>query len=156
MNFNLYFDIIHSGYSAWMSIIILSAFVLGSLSILLIGIKIKLKLLKFISIVFLIISIPILVFTLSRNVGEYFQLVSILEENKFEIIEGYVKNFIPKEKSNRKRESFIIDGIKFIYSDHDITSAFKQSKIQGGPIYEGAYVKIHYYDGKILRLWVAE
>ncbi|MDD5494420.1 MAG: hypothetical protein PHG36_07110 [Dehalococcoidia bacterium] len=89
-------------------------------------------------------------------ITEYISLSNALVENRYAIVEGVVTQFDPMPYTGRKDESFTVNGIKFKYSDYLVTNAFNNTKSHGGPIDEGKYVKIYYYDGKILRLWVKE
>jgi hypothetical protein len=69
-------------------------------------------------------------------------------------IEGKITNFI--RGKGRKAETFTVKKIKFSYR----TGLFRYSTLgyegRGEIIKAGKYVKIDYYEGQILRLWVLE
>ncbi|MDR1388824.1 MAG: hypothetical protein LBJ31_02480 [Treponema sp.] len=66
--------------------------------------------------------------------------------------EGFVEHFNPM--SENTDESFEVNGVKFSYSINSASAAFKQVKINGGPIRDGIYVKIFYINNDILVLWI--
>jgi hypothetical protein len=100
---------------------------------------------------FMFIWVSVALFT---SINEYITFKKALIENKYQVVEGYVENFNPMPYEGHQSESFKVKGIKFEYSDYVSTYAFHNSKSHGGPIDEGKYVKIYYFEGKILRLWV--
>jgi hypothetical protein len=53
-------------------------------------------------------------------------------------------------------ESFSVKGVHFKYSSNLETTGFNQTKSNGGPIDEGKYVRIRYYEDLILQLWVKD
>jgi hypothetical protein len=81
---------------------------------------------------------------------------SNLDELKknIQIVEGYVENF--KAGAGRKEESFKVANINFKYRAGSMTWSYRKVYSDGGGIDSGKYVRIHYHEGKILRLWVLE
>ena len=88
--------------------------------------------------------------------SEYFSCVSAMKDGTYKEVEGIVENFDPMPHSGHKNESFTVKGVKFEYSDYGVSTGFNNTKSHGGPIDEGKFVKIKYYDEKILQLWVKE
>ncbi|GHC66836.1 hypothetical protein [Ulvibacter litoralis] len=88
--------------------------------------------------------------------SEYFSSIRAMKNGTYKEVEGIVENFDPMPHSGHKNESFTVNGVKFEYSDFGPSSGFNNTKSHGGPIDEGKYVRINYYDGKILQLWVKE
>ena len=88
--------------------------------------------------------------------SEYTSNVNALKNGTYKEVEGIVENFDPMPHSGHKMESFTVKGVKFEYSDFVVSSGFNNTKSHGGPIDEGKYVRIKYYDGNILQLWVKE
>jgi hypothetical protein len=83
--------------------------------------------------------------------------VSALSSGNYSVTEGYVENFDPAPTEGHKQESFTVNGNKFRYYDHDLsTGAFNQTRSHGGPIYEGRWVRLCYKDGLILKIEVRE
>jgi hypothetical protein len=88
--------------------------------------------------------------------SEYTSNVNALKNGTYNEVEGIVENFDPMPYSGHKMESFTVKGVKFEYSDFVVSSGFNNTKSHGGPIDEGKYVRIRYYNGNILQLWVKE
>ena len=100
---------------------------------------------------------------LSARDYQYFKRA--IEKKKYQEVEGYVENFdsrtflINLEKVRNVREtieSFSVKGVHFEYSSRLETTGFNQTKSNGGPIDEGKYVRIRYYEDLILQLWVKD
>jgi hypothetical protein len=88
--------------------------------------------------------------------SEYFECRNVMKNGTYKEVEGKVENFDPMPFSGHKDESFTVNGILFKYSDFGVSAGFNNSKSHGGPIDEGKYVRIRYYNGLILQLWVKE
>ena len=86
--------------------------------------------------------------------SKYLSSINAMRDKRYEEIEGIVKNFDPQPLEGNKYESFTVKGVKFRVSHYDWCACFKKTKIRGGPIKQGKYVKIRYYEGEILQLWV--
>jgi hypothetical protein len=75
-------------------------------------------------------------------------------------VEGYVENFqsfdIYINKARYVSESFSVKWVNFHYASNVETTGFYQTKSNGGPIDEGKYVRIRYYEDLILQLWVKD
>ncbi|MDP9191374.1 MAG: hypothetical protein M3P06_06710 [Acidobacteriota bacterium] len=67
-------------------------------------------------------------------------------------VEGVVRNFSPMPPGGHANETFVVDGTRFSYSGYTLGSGFHQTRSEGGPIIDGAYVRISHRDGTILRL----
>ena len=89
--------------------------------------------------------------------SEYLKYRRAINEDKYQEEEGIVENFNPMMPSKgNKDESFTVNGVLFKYSDNIASAGFNNSKYYGGPIDSGKYVRIRYYEGKILQLWIKE
>ena len=72
---------------------------------------------------------------------------TVWEYNKgnYETVEGYVENFDPMPYDGGKRESFEINGVKFVYSDYATVSGYHKAKSHGGVIKgDGQHLRIRY------------
>ncbi len=87
---------------------------------------------------------------------EYMSCINAMKNGTYKEIEGIVENFDPMPHSGHKLESFTLNNVKFEYSDFVISPGFNNTKSHGGPIDEGKYIRIRYYNGEILQLWVKE
>jgi hypothetical protein len=84
--------------------------------------------------------------------ADYRGAVSALQDNRARVVEGAVTEFKPIPYTGKGMESFVVQGVRFKYSNYDVTAGFNTTTAHGGPIREGLPVKIWYSDGKILRL----
>lgn len=90
------------------------------------------------------------------DVGQqYFAAAYNLRNGHYQIVEGYVENFIPKVPGKKMSESFTVGQTPFIYSQFDLIG-FHKVKLRGGPVDEGKYVRIFHADGLILKLWIRQ
>jgi hypothetical protein len=71
-----------------------------------------------------------------------------LAKQRCSIIEGVVTNFRPMPYSGHSHESFVINGVRFTYSDYTITTAFKNTSSHGGPIKPGMHLRVYYTDSR--------
>jgi heme/copper-type cytochrome/quinol oxidase subunit 2 len=81
----------------------------------------------------------------------YISLIKIINNKEYTEVEGYVENFVQITKIRHPVDSFTVNKIRF-----SSENGFDKTKAQGSPIYAGQYVKIHYFKGSILKLWVKE
>ena len=66
-------------------------------------------------------------------------------EGCYELVEGYVENFDPMPYEGHDFESFEIDGVKFFYSDYNVTVGYNKTKSHGGVISgNGQHLRIKY------------
>jgi hypothetical protein len=83
---------------------------------------------------------------------DYRRAVSAIRNNRAQVIEGVVTDFKPMPYTGHAMESFVVQGVRFDYSDYVITAGFNNTSSHGGPIREGLPVKIWHLGGEILRL----
>lgn len=84
--------------------------------------------------------------------GGYWSAVQTLRSNRAEVVEGIVTEFKPMPHTGHAMESFVVQGVRFEYSDYVVTAGFNNTTSHGGPIREGLPVKIWHSGGRILRL----
>jgi len=163
MQYVEYFDLLKSGYKSF-------SFVLPGIWFLLGGIAALVLLLKFKKQVYNKISYPKFLFvficfwvgfsllwtslSFYSTYTEYLSLRDALLNNETQIIEGLVTDYA--NYPNDDSEGFTVNGIYFWYSPYLETNAFNKSKLVGGPIDEGKYIRIEHINGKILRLWIRQ
>ena len=81
----------------------------------------------------------------------------MFESQDYKIVEGLVENFHPMPMSGHDTERFTVGGIKFEYSDFDLSKGgFNNTSSHGGPIREGLPVRIAYKNGRILKLEIGK
>ena len=75
----------------------------------------------------------------------YNKTVGAYNRGEYQIVEGYVENFVPMPYEGHADESFEINGVKFSYSDYNIHPGYNNTKSHGGVIKEnGQHLKIGY------------
>jgi hypothetical protein len=75
-----------------------------------------------------------------------------LANGEYATVEGRVDHFLPMPAGGHEPERFTISGESFSYTDFSASPFFHHTATNGGPIQQGAYLKIAHVDGKILRL----
>jgi hypothetical protein len=97
--------------------------------------------------------------TLSVGLSIYFEQSSLrknYENGSFDVVEGLVQNFEPMPSGGHKRERFTVNGIKFEYSDFNVTPGFNNTASLGGPIKSGMPVRISHIGNTILKIEVLD
>ena len=86
----------------------------------------------------------------------HFGLSAALREGRCEVVEGLVTQFQPMPASGKGKESFVVSGKRFEYSDFIVSPGFNHTTYRGGPMREGLSVRIHHAGDDIARLEVAQ
>ena len=86
---------------------------------------------------------------------KYLDYRSALKDHRYQEVEGVVENYNPHAIGFQGEESFTVRDVEFHYSPISIFG-FRKTRRRGGPLDNGVYVRIQYYKGTILRLWVRE
>jgi hypothetical protein len=165
MEYIEYFNLLNTGFKDFIDVIPGIIFMVIGIAGLVLVIKFRNKLTvaffhwKLLLIFFSVWTVFTIFWTalvLPSTLGEYLTLRNVLISNEFKTVEGIVSNFHPMPYEGHEEETFTVQGIRFSYSDYIATNAFNNTKSHGGPIDEGKAVKIDYYNGKILRLWIKQ
>lgn len=152
-----YFDILESGQSVlWYPGIGLVFFIICLTTVIFFLKRDRLKRYKTLVIVLTVLSFFWTLIIWMSSGAKYYECTDALESKTYSTVTGYVHDFSPMPKEGHKYESFTVEGIKFQYSDFKPSCGFHNSKSHGGPIDEGKYVKINYYKGLIIQLWVKQ
>ncbi len=96
------------------------------------------------------------IFSLSQS-HMYKETVVAYINGDYEIIEGYVQDFIPYVQG--RDESFTINNVSFSYSDYDIQQGYNNTKSHGGVITgNGQHLRIGYvnYNCKNIIVYIEE
>lgn len=86
--------------------------------------------------------------------GQYYVLRHAVKDGRISVVEGPVENFVPMPYSGHADESFSVKGVRFAYSDFNLTVGFNNTRSHGGPIEPGRYVRVSYVGADIVRLEV--
>ena len=79
------------------------------------------------------------------QVNMHKKTVVAYQEGNYQVIEGYVENFVPMPYAGRADESFEINGVKFSYCDYEMRPGYNNAKSHGGVITgNGQHLKIGY------------
>jgi hypothetical protein len=83
---------------------------------------------------------------------------SLTQENRCRVVEGPVEGFVPMPYGGHAQEIFYVSGVRFSYSDFEITDGFNNTSSHGGPINASSYVRICYdpAGNVILRLEIRD
>jgi uncharacterized SAM-binding protein YcdF (DUF218 family) len=84
----------------------------------------------------------------------YFKYRRALATGMYESVEGRVENFKPMPAGGHDNERFTIRGEEFVYGDYTNSPFFHKAAVNGGPVREGAYLKVSHVRGNIIRLEV--
>jgi hypothetical protein len=85
---------------------------------------------------------------------DYRKVTTALKEGQYLVVEGPVEDIF--EFPSKDRERFTVDGKRFSYSSYEITAGFNTTAAHGGPIHQGANVRVSYLGNLILRLEVEQ
>lgn len=105
--------------------------------------------LKFFAYSFLIVSILISISPIIHYL-DYRNLRNAYIKNEAEVIEGTITNFIPMSKYGGGKETFELarHRIEFFSS----SKGFNHTSTFGGPLREGLYIRILFFNNNILKL----
>jgi len=106
------------------------------------------------SLMFSIFTFFVLAFLGWGNISIYnshIGLVKIIDNKEYSSVEGKVKNYDSMQITEKKHESFSVNGIKFIYRPAYNTGTFSMIKGQGNPIKEGSFVRLWYFQNNDLK-----
>jgi hypothetical protein len=95
------------------------------------------------------------IFILVVTWRDYSAMRSALVTRTYRVVAGQVTAFVPEGPNGHPMERFTVNGSQYVYASSDITSAFHQTAGNGGPLHEGALVRIADVHGAIARLEIA-
>ncbi len=111
--------------------------------------------------IMLVVVIPTTTNSLLNGLRQYAYYHSLLQQpGAYSVLEGTVEDFTPAPYTGSNSDSFIVNRVKFEYSDADLSPGFNQLSQNGGPINrDGILVRISYiadtdypHRNRILRL----
>lgn len=92
-------------------------------------------------------------------VGDTLRMRYRLNHGDYVVVEGVVSDFVPGDWTGHRQELWRVrsgdQDYWYTYSKPIITSGFRQTQEEGGPIHNGVHVRIADEDGLIARLEVA-
>jgi hypothetical protein len=94
--------------------------------------------------------------TFRATTGSYDAAAAASRDHRYSVVEGRVTDFVPMPYTGHARESFVVGGRTFTYSDYILTGCFNNAASHGGPIRSGLSVRIAYVGNCIVRLEVAQ
>ena len=75
-----------------------------------------------------------------------------LQTGRCSVVEGVVTDFHPVPPGGHALESFRVQNRTFSYSEYNYTACFNTSLAHGGPVRQGAYLRVYFSDDCILRI----
>jgi hypothetical protein len=104
----------------------------------------------------LLLVITVLLTTLAAVVPltTYVRYRRVLTSGEYATLEGRVERFTPMPPGGHAPERFTLRGEDFSYTGYSASPFFHRTKAEGGPIHDGAYLKVAHVDGNIIRLEV--
>ena len=105
--------------------------------------------------VFLCAGVLATIATFWGTTRPYDDAAAISRDHRYRVVEGQVSDFVPMPYSGHARESFVVGGRTFSYSDYILTGCFNNTASHGGPIRAGLNVRVAYSGNCIVRLEVA-
>jgi hypothetical protein len=153
VNYTTVFDATQAGYQNWWFPAFGMIFVVGGVLMFRFRHRLSSRTPKFVPYFFLGFAIFWTSVAFMVTVVGHYGLSSALRDGRCSVIEGEVSEF---RSTKPGRESFVVGGRRFEYSDYDVTPGFNRSRLRGGPIREGLFIRIHYSHDYIARLEVAQ
>src|SRR5439155_26811946 len=95
------------------------------------------------------------VFVISVSLLPYLNGRAALEKGNYLTVEGELANFVPASAITKYQESFVVNGVRFAYSDYIDSSGLRRSSLQGITLHDGLPVRVLYSNNTILRLEIA-
>lgn len=88
----------------------------------------------------------LLIICWASHLSMYNKIVGAYNSGQYEVVEGYVENFVPMPYEGRgNKESFEINGVEFSYSDYESQQGYNNAKSHGGVVEgNGQHLKIGY------------
>jgi hypothetical protein len=165
IEYRLYFDVVTHGYTTWRVAIGPACIAIAAIALHVTarlcfppgqrsGIRMFLAMTVAISVLSTAAAFAFLYITWH----EYRVLSAEYFAHEYNVITGTVSKFVPEAPgpTGHHSERFQVAGVKFEYSCYHVTSAFHQTAQAGGPIHDGARVRIGEVNGAIVSLALAE
>jgi hypothetical protein len=94
--------------------------------------------------------------TLPRQFYSRWQWVRAAERGDYEVVEGPVTDFDPSRTRPNWSASYKVGGVPFRSSNNPFAGESPRTAEAGGPIREGAYLRIAHKRGRVLRVEARE
>src|SRR5262245_5084572 len=81
--------------------------------------------------------------------------ISHARNGEFKVVEGPIKDFQPEPEGGHGKGSFRVENVRFEYSRYELSKGgFSGTGANIDQFREGAYARVTYFDGRILKLEV--
>jgi hypothetical protein len=95
-----------------------------------------------------------------RGYADYERLFNLHSRTQESLVDGTVTDFssFGSRRSRIPKETFTVNGIMFAYPPDAlmVMPGFNQIRATGGPIHDGAFVRVSFIEDRIVRLEVCE
>ena len=103
------------------------------------------KVYKIIPVVGIVFSLVTICLVVPNQIKMYQATVGAYQRGEYQTVEGYVENFHPMPAEGHDQESFMINGVRFEYSDYTVQFGYHNAKSHGGVITgNGQHLRIGY------------
>lgn len=86
--------------------------------------------------------------------GDYFHLIRAIENHQVETLEGPISNF-HAAATIKSEERFDVAGHTFSYRKFAAKQGFNTLSLEGSPVADGRTVRVHHFQGQIVKLEMA-
>jgi hypothetical protein len=155
VEYTVIFEVNQNGYLYWGFFALGLIFIVIGSGLFLFRRKLPSTTPKFVPYAFLGFSLFLTMFAFAGAVGGSASAYALREGN-CGVVTGEVTQFHPMPETGHDKESFVVDGRRFEYSDFIVSPGFNNTSSHGGPIREGLKVRIHHSGNDILRLEIAK
>ncbi len=85
------------------------------------------------------------------SIYDKWELNKAYRGGRFTVVEGRVENFVPISPGGKGTETFTVDGVRFQYSDNEITGAYNKTLSHGGEIAPDRTVRLSYVENRRIK-----
>lgn len=89
------------------------------------------------------------------HVSKTRELMDAYQSGNYSVAEGAVQDFHPMPYDGHERESFVVQGKRFSYSDFIVSPGFRNAVSHGGALREGMWVRVLYIREHIVRVEIS-
>jgi hypothetical protein len=149
--YTVVFDVAEVGFRYWYTIVILVSLTALFVAGLLFGGKVLPR--GFVPWVTIFFGGGTLIFGIIAGsmYSDYSECRKARLSGNYKVLEGIVEQFDPMPAHGLKDESFVVKGVRFKYSDFELSAGFNNTASHGGPLREGLKIRIFYLDLKTGR-----
>ncbi len=93
---------------------------------------------------FFLFVASISVVIIGLQVNQWLEIRAAVAQHNYHVVNGPVQDFKPMPREGHAEESFSVSGVRFSYSDFEVTQGFRNTEAYGGPIHANSRVRLGY------------